>query len=292
MTFRKILCPTDFSPGSEQALRVATSLASTEDSELVIVHAWYLPPSAYSLEYAFPPAVTQELMSEARDRVDGAVQVARASGAAQVSGQLVSGVPWMKIVETLESQAFDLCVIGTRGRTGLERILLGSVAEPVVRHAPCSVLAVHPDGEPRPFKNVLVPTDFSASAQHAIELAGAMVASNGAVTLLHVIELPVAYSGKLPVVGLERELARQASEWLDAAAKTLQTRTQARVGTLYRIGYPGAQTLAAIEADRAIDLVVMGSHGRTGIKRAIMGSVAEKVVRHAHCPVLIARRRA
>lgn len=292
MTFHKILCPTDFSPGSEQALSVATRLASPEGCELVVVHAWYLPPSAYSLEYAFPPAVTQEIMSDAQGRIDAAVQVARANGARRVSGQLVSGVPWMKIVEALDNQAFDLCVVGTRGRTGLGRVLLGSVAEQVVRHAPCSVLAVHPDGEPRPFKNVLVPTDFSASAEHALELAGMMVASEGAVTLLHVIELPVAYSGKLPVVGIERELARQASEWLDAAAKKLQTRTQARVETLYRIGYPGAQTLAAIEDDRTIDLVVMGSHGRTGIKRALMGSVAEKVVRHARCPVLVARRRA
>ena len=292
MTFHKILCPTDFSPGSEQALSLATRLASTEECELVVVHSWHLPPSAYSLENPFPPAVTQQFMSEAQARIDAAVQVARANGARRVSGQLVSGVPWMKIVEALDSQAFDLCVVGTRGRTGLGRVLLGSVAEQVVRHAPCSVLAVHPDGEPHPFKNVLVPTDFSASAEHALEVAGMMVASDGAVTLLHVIELPVPYSGKLPVVGIERELARQACEWLDAAVKALQTRTQARVETLYRIGYPGAQTLAAMEDDRTIDLVVMGSHGRTGIKRALMGSVAEKVVRHARCPVLVARRRA
>ena len=193
----------------------------------------------------------------------------------------------------LDAEAFDLCVIGTRGRTGLARILLGSVAEQVVRHAPCSVLAVHPDGEPEPFRNVLVPTDFSESAGYALELAGSLVEPDGHdSTLLHVIEVPVAYGGEMPVAGLEHELNQRATKWLDATAKAVQARTSARVETHYRIGYPGAQTLHLLERDPTFDLVVMGSHGRTGIKRALLGSVAEKIVRHAGRPVLIARRRA
>jgi nucleotide-binding universal stress UspA family protein len=72
----------------------------------------------------------------------------------------------------------------------------------------------------------------------------------------------------------------------------IQAATRVTVNARSRIGYPGAQTLRVLEDDRTIDLVVMGSHGRTGIARALLGSVAEKIVRHARCAVLVARSRA
>jgi nucleotide-binding universal stress UspA family protein len=78
---------------------------------------------------------------------------------------------------------------------------------------------------------------------------------------------------------------------LDKEVERIKGATSVPITARNRIGYPGAQTLAAIDDDRTIDLVVMGSHGRTGIKRAFLGSVAEKVVRHARCPVLVARKR-
>lgn len=291
MAFKKILCPTDFSAGSARALGVATKLAARDDSELVITHSWYLPPTAYSMEYAIPPALSGELAGDAQLQLDAAVQVAMVNGAKRVTGELITGVPWLKIVELLDTRAFDLCVVGTHGRTGLARVLLGSVAEQVVRHAPCSVLAVHPMDEPKSFKNVLVPTDFSASAESAARLAADVVAPDGMITLLHTIELPISTSGQMPVLGLERELDRKAAEWLTGAAENLATKTRARVVTRHRLGAPGEQTLRVLDEDPTIDLVVMGSHGRTGIKRILLGSVAEKVVRHATCPVLVARAR-
>jgi nucleotide-binding universal stress UspA family protein len=167
---------------------------------------------------------------------------------------------------------------------------LGSVAEKVIRHAPCSVLAVGPGSEAKPFSHVLVPTDFSDSAQHALELSAQLVAPTGTITLLHVIEVPVAYSGEVPVPDFERVLDKRAAAALDQAAARLASLTSATVRVRSRIGYPGAQTLAVLDDDRSVDLVVMGSHGRTGIKRVLLGSVAEKIVRHAGRPVLVARR--
>jgi len=292
MTFTKILCPTDFSPGAERALQLAARLAGDTGAELVIAHAWYIPAAAYAVEAPFLPNVTQQMVDDAQRGLDAAVRDATAAGAKYVTGKLLNGVPWAEIVGQLEHQAFDLCVIGTHGRTGLARILLGSVAEKVVRHAPCSALAVRPDGEVKPFAHVLVPSDFSASADHAFELAARLVQPQGAITLLHVIEVPVAYSGEITDADFARDLDSRAAAALDQAATKLRTMTPVRVTTRSRIGYPGMQTLAALDADRTIDLVVMGSHGRTGIKRALLGSVAEKVVRHARCPVLVARKRA
>ncbi len=288
MTFTKILCPTDFSEGSQQAVRVATRLASEASADLVIVHAWFIPPLAFSMDAPFPPYVVQDMVDDAQRNLDAAVRDAIAAGAKNTTGQLVSGVPWSQVVEILEKQAFDLCVIGTHGRTGLSRILVGSVAEMVIRHSPCSVLAVRPDSKVAAFKNVLVPTDFSETATYALDLAGQMVDADGTITLLHVLELPVAFSGEV-APDFARDLDKKSAAALDASAARLKN---ARVTTRSRIGYPGAQTLSTIEHDPNIDLVVMGSHGRTGIKRVIMGSVAEKVVRHARCPVLVARKRA
>jgi nucleotide-binding universal stress UspA family protein len=292
MRLTKILCPIDFSPGSEQALRIAARMALDANAELVVVHAWYIPPAAVAGEHVFPAHVIQQIVDDSQRGLDDAVTRASGYGAKRVSSKLLTGTPWAEIVSELERQACDLCVIGTHGRTGMSRIFLGSVAEKVVRHAPCSVLAMRPDGEVGPFSHVLVPTDFSDSARHALELSVQLVAPTGMVTLLHVIEIPVAYSGKVPIENLERDLDRQAAAVLDKAAAWVATKTSATVRVQSRIGYPGAQTLAALDDDHSVDLVVMGSHGRTGIKRILLGSVAEKIVRHAPCPVLVARNRA
>ncbi len=292
MSFTKILCPTDFSPGAERALRVATRMASETGAELVIAHSWYIPPSSYSLEAPFPGYVTQEIVDDAQRGLDAAVREAAAAGAKCVSGKLLAGVPWSQIVRLLEDQAFDLCCIGTHGRTGIARILLGSVAENVIRHAPCSTLAVRPDAAIQPFAHALVPTDFSESAEHALQLAAEVVQPKGSVTLLHVIELPIRYSGEVRDPDFARELDKRAALALENEAADLRRQTDLNVAIRSRIGYPGAETLNAVDSDPTIDLVVMGSHGRTGIKRVLLGSVAEKVVRHARCPVLVARKRA
>ncbi len=292
MALRKILCPIDFSPGSERAMHAAVHIANQQGAELVLAHAWYVPPIAYAGEMAFPGDVVQQMCDDARRELDVATRAAIALGARQVSSKLLSGLPWSTLVGVLEDAAFDLVVIGTHGRSGLSHILLGSVAEKLVRHAPCSVLAVRPDGEPRAFTSVLCPVDFSDSSKHATELAAMLVRPGGSgITLLHVIELPVAYSGAPPMADFVRDLDKDASSALEQWASQLRTQVTVPVTTSSRIGHPGAQTLAAIERDPQIDLVVMGSHGRTGLSRLVLGSVAEKTVRHARCPVLVARKR-
>lgn len=289
MTVEKILCPTDFSSGANQALRVAVRIARETGAELVVLHAWHIPSSAYALEATFPPLVVQQIVDESQRALDRVVKEAAADGAKRVIGKLRTGVPWAQIVEELESQPYDLCVIGTHGRTGLARVLLGSVAGKVVRLAPCSVLAVRPDAEVKPFHHALVPTDFSDSAAHALELAAKVVEPTGSLTLLHVVEVPVVYSREAPLAELTRDLDKRATAALDTEVGRIGRRTALPVTPRTRVGSPGEQTLAALDDDRSIDLVVIGSHGRTGIERVLLGSVAETVVRHARCPVLVAR---
>jgi nucleotide-binding universal stress UspA family protein len=291
MTFKKILCPIDFSPGSQQAMRTAVRLANEDGAELVLFHAWHIPALVLAGE-GFPPLLGESLAEDAQRGLDDAAREATQSGAKQVTTKLASGLPWAQIVELLEREPFDLAVIGTHGRTGLSRILLGSVAEKVVRHAPCSVLAVHPHDEPAPYTHALCPVDFTPSSRHAIDLATSLVRPGGAgITLLHVLEIPVAYSGEVMITDFARDLDGRAARQLDQWAASARTKVTVSIATKTRIGYAGAQVLSAIDHDRTIDLVVVGSHGRTGVKRALLGSVAEKVVRHARCPVLVARER-
>lgn len=292
MTFSKILCPTDFSPGAQRALERAARLAADSGAELVVAHSWYIPASLYSLEAPLPANVSQQVIDDAQRGLDEAVREATAAGAKTVTGTLLSGLPWTEIVDQLERQGCDLCVIGTHGRTGVARVMLGSVAEKVMRHAHCSVLAVKPDNEAKPFKHVLIPTDFSEHVQAALELAPTLVAEQGKITLMHVSERPDAYAGDLPIPAYARDLDAHLATVLADTAARLRTRTSGQVSTRSCIGYAGAETLAVLDQDPSIDLIVMGSHGRTGIKRALLGSVAEKVVRHARCPVLVARKRA
>jgi nucleotide-binding universal stress UspA family protein len=293
MAFKKILCPVDFSPGSNQAMRVAVRLAAERDAELVLVHSWYLPPIAFSSEFTYPTELVQQLSDDAERGLEAAVGEANQLGVRRVRSQLLAGLPWQQIVEAARRDpGVDLIVIGTHGRSGLSRVLLGSVAELVVRHARCPVLTVRPDGQAAPFAHVLCPVDLSKPARDAMDLAAELTRPGGAgITLLHVLELPVAFSGELRDPDFHRDLDARSAALLDRWTAELKARVDVPVTQVTRIGRPGVQILALLEDDRTFDLVVMGSHGHTGVSRMLLGSVAEKVVRHARCPVLVAHAR-
>jgi nucleotide-binding universal stress UspA family protein len=292
MNVRKILCPIDFSPGSSRATSVAARLARDSDAELELVHAWYLPAMVYAPEIMYPAEAVQEIIDDAERQLAAAVAEAKGLGAKRVTARLLAGVPWSMIVDAAEDPTIDLIVLGTHGRTGLARVLLGSVAEKVIRHAPCSVMVVRPDGEIKPFLRVMCATDFSDSARYAAELAAALVRPGGAgVALLHVLELPVAYTREPHPPDIFRALDERSAAVLDRWATELRANATCPVATRSLVGRAGAQILHAIDTDRTIDLVVLGSHSRTGIKRLLLGSVAEQVARYARCPVLVARKR-
>lgn len=293
MTFQKILCPVDFSLGSQQAMRLAVRLANESGAELVLAHVWYVPPLVYAEDPPFPGDTMQAMIDDQRQDLATAAAEASRLGARSVTTRFLMGVPWAELVELLQGDAaFGLVVMGTQGRTGLDRVLLGSVAERVVRHAPCPVLTVPARGQVSAFRHVLCPVDFSESSRRAVALAAELVAGGGAgITLLHSIEVPVNYSGEPRVEGFAEVVDKRAARLLEDWARDLRTRVSVPVTTRSRIGSPGAQILAVLDDGRTFDLVVMGSHGRTGLRRVLLGSVAEKVVRHAGCPVVVARTR-
>lgn len=148
MTTHKILCPLDFSAGSQHAWRLAIRLARERGAELVALHVWCVPQTGLG-DFPFPRRVAEQIVVQATQQLDAAVQQARAAGVTAASSELVQGVPGWAIVDAANRDpAIDLVVVGTHGRTGLVRALVGSVAEYIVRHAPCPVLVARPDREP------------------------------------------------------------------------------------------------------------------------------------------------
>jgi nucleotide-binding universal stress UspA family protein len=292
--FHRILCPIDFSPGSRRAMEIAIQLAKPAGAELILAHAWHLPAMAAAGEYPVPPETVQALVDDAARGLAQAAGEAKDLGARVVTTSFLSGVPWEQLVAALEADpTIDLVVMGTHGRTGLRRLLIGSVTEKVVRHAPCPVLAVRDDSPIAPFRHVLCPVDFSASARRAMELAGEVAAAGGAgVALLHVLETPGTYTGELALADYLAQAEAPAARMLEQWAAELRAKVAVPVTAAVRTGNAAPEILGAIERDASIDLVVTGSHGRTGMRRTLIGSVAEKTVRHARCPVLVVRQRA
>jgi universal stress protein A len=143
MSFHKILCPIDFSAGSNEALVAAAELARNSTAPLVILHV--SETSAWQAIMGFqlvPEVIQQATNSEAKELARWEAH-AKELGVKQVSTRLLAGAPWDQIVTAARDDgAIDLIVMGTHGRTGLQHVLLGSVAEKTVRHAPCPVLVV------------------------------------------------------------------------------------------------------------------------------------------------------
>jgi nucleotide-binding universal stress UspA family protein len=140
MPFRKILFPTDFSESSRHALRYAVELARESGGSLTMLHVWDIKEYALKGETV---SLLSNIAAEAARVLADWTREAEELGAKQVATAVAEGVAWDKIVATLKKDPdFDLVVMGTQGRNGLKHALIGSVAERVVRHAPCPVLVV------------------------------------------------------------------------------------------------------------------------------------------------------
>jgi universal stress protein A len=142
MGFTKILCPVDFSPGSHEALRVASGLAREGSASLILAYIWE-PPRWSNSDVLLVPGALQDTMDAQEAELEAWKAEARQLGAKEIAVRFLTGIAWDEIVAmTRGDPAIDVVVMGTHGRTGLRHVLLGSVAEKVVRHAACPVLVV------------------------------------------------------------------------------------------------------------------------------------------------------
>ncbi|MDQ5819607.1 MAG: universal stress protein [Actinomycetota bacterium] len=282
----KILLATDGSEQAELAARTATDLAGKTSSELHVVHVPVLPPEALHVPLILGTAALEELERRGRARLDELVGRLEASGGAVGGAHFRVGSPAAEIVAQAEELGAGLVVLGSRGLGAMRRVLMGSVSDSVVRHAPCPTLVVR--GEPLTFPTkILLATDGSEEANLAASTAAELAKDTD--SELHVIHVGQVVPTFLAATEEEPgRTVREARRTLDEQVQRIEAGHETEAQAHLRYGGV-AEEVVALAEDIEAGLIAMGSRGRGGIRRALMGSVSERVVRHAHCAVLVVR---
>ncbi len=290
-----ILVPTDGSDHAARAAVHAEYLAATFDASVhllcaVDIDAHAGPFSAGGVGEEF----IDELRADARESIRDTEQRLET---AEVQTDVRTGRPSATILDYVEEADIDLITMGTHGRTGVRRTVLGSVAERVVSHADVPVLTtrVPDDGTidaAIDFEEVLVPTDGSDAVEPAVEHGLAVAEQTGArVHAVHVVYVGTGVSS--PGIATPGEvLSELESVGEDATEQVARRAREAGLDavTEVRTGTP-ADSLVEYADEADIDLLAMGTAGRTGLSRFLLGSTTEQVIRHADQPVLAVNAR-
>ena len=296
--FARLLCPIDFSDASRHAVEHATVLARWCGATIIGLHVHnpiYPPVRPLGLPNdggaVFAPAATSDRL---RQQLDDALAAVGTGGIA-VEAAIEEGSPASQILSGVTRHRADLIVMGTHGASGFERLLLGSVTEKVIRKASCPVMTVPPRAHATsqlPFRRILCPIDFSASSTRALQFALSLAQESDAeLHLVHVIEWPAdrqppplpafnlpeyrVYREHDALAELDRLVPASARDWCRPAMRVVHGRAYEHV--------------LQVAATDAIDLIVIGVHGRNALDVMIFGSTTNQVIRLATCPVLTIR---
>lgn len=282
--YRRILCPVDFSDATEDGLAVARRLAAAEPASVVLLHA---------VDFPHESVAGERLYLEVHDNVvERLEEIADTfTGAADVAVEARRGDARDAIVDLAVEESMDLVVMPSHARAGLDRLLHGSVTAEVVRTAPCPVFVVPPLaklGGP-----VVFATDFSEHAARALPHAAGLAHTLGeSLIIVHVATLVEQGIKDWRFPALTQDMVdailEEAEGELDRAREQAGDEPVDVDTRLVRGSYPAVEILQLAESVGAGALVV-GSHGRTGLTRAMLGSVAEKVMRTSPVPVLVVR---
>lgn len=292
---RNVIAATDFSEPAAAGVGWARDVARAHRATLHLVHAVY--PIEPGLAGMQPPYdLTEETLRAARGRLEEIAGEVSAGGV-EARPRFDLGQASQVIRRAARETNADLVVLATRGFGGFRHLLLGSTAERVVQQSDPPVLSVHAtDGTgARPVRHVLLPTDFSEDARLAREAAMRVfcLGEGCRIHLLHVFHMPAEYEiyWARGLSALTRGLRTQAladlEREIDAVAEELREGGLA-VATEVAEGEP-ADVIVDRAAKLGVDLIAMGTHGRSPLERTFLGSVARRVVQHAPCPVLTVR---
>jgi nucleotide-binding universal stress UspA family protein len=304
----KILVATDFGDASDVALHYGRALAHTFGATLHLLH---VAENTFLRAVPTDPHVLKAVaVTQLRDRLtDGDLTTLHAVASLETSDETAEA-----IVKYAARHAVGLIVMGTHGRAAIARLLVGSVAEKVVRTAPCPVLTVRqperdfvvPDAalgsaqhEPggvsmMTLKNILVATDFSEPSEAALTYGRALARTfKATLHVLHIVERvsDVVYGAEAYAVAipeLQQELEDSARKQLEDLLVDNDPHPLTTRQGLISSSAPAA-AIVDYAGKEGIDLIVTGTHGRGGVAHLLMGSVAERVVRTAPCPVLTVR---
>lgn len=295
-----ILFPTDFSERARAAWPYAVGLAKDGGAALHVLHVVTPPVLGSTPEgmMVVPPALVDDVLAESQGVVDELAASVRAVGL-ETHTHTSIGEAASEIVAYATEQGVGLIVMATTGRTGMAHVVMGSVAERVVRHATCPVLTVRYEGAAAPapltaggllgLRRILVPLDGSELAEAALP---------------HLVKLAKRHGAEVTLLCVTHAHALRATELVEAQVRVVQEAETYLAGVERRLAAEGVSASSVVrygEAPEEIlddirsrrpDLVAMGTHGRTGLTHLVLGSVAERVLRASPVPVLLFPARA
>ena len=297
----KVLVPLDGSEIGEAVLPWAIFLAQTRGYSLVLAQAipWPVVASDGMMGGYVPPNVYDDIMIAEREAateyLDG-VRARLVDQGVEVEVAVRDGSPYSMLLDLADELSVDAILMATHGRGGLPRTVLGSVANYVVQHATIPVLLVRADGtmpaKPPAFDRLLVPLDGSTLAERALDYATEIVRPDSTVVLVQVeapAQTPRSVAGIDAAPPSPGAVESPPAAYLRSISETMRSKGL-HVETDIRRGRPAAEILDAAQAHET-DAIVMGTHGRSGPARWLLGSVADEVVRHADRPVLLVSAR-
>lgn len=280
--YRKILTAIDGSLTSLHALEESFKLAQNEGSWITVVSV--IPPYTGDLDLVAVGNIMASMRKPCEEALKKAQELADKHKVI-IKTVCEEGEPYERIIDLAQAENCDLIVMGRRGLKRIERVLVGSVTARVIGYSPIDVLVI-PRDTTVGFKRVLIATDGSrfsnAAEKKAIDFAKSY---GGELKVISVVDVPSELYAESPRT--VDDLINKAKGYGDTVkrnAESLGIRTEAIVkeGEAYRVITDTAKDIGA-------DLIIMGSHGRTGLKRLLMGSVTEKVIGHTLCPVLVVK---
>lgn len=285
LTLAKILFATDFSPTSERALPYATAIANWFGAKLFVLHA-VTPEPHYAVPMDPLPTALDPVWQDAEQKM---TQLDQAPLLKEISHEtlLEQGSPPQVVSRIIRKEGIDLVIVGTHGRRGLSKLLLGSEAEVIFRKTPCPVLTVGPEVSRRDpqawkLKTILFPTDLSPNSLHALPFALSLAEENQAALIILHLSPMLPYASKSAI---EADLISQLKALLP-----LDAEDWCQPEFLVHFEFP-AEGILQVAQERDVDLIVMSVR-----KSAVLGTVAHspwrtasEVVSAACCPVLTVR---
>ena len=294
LQLQKILFPTDFSKCAEQALAHTVFLAEESRAEIHVLHVITIfqdQPSVVSNEIAETKEMVKKLEDVAEKQLNKILN-SHSSDDVKITTEIKRGISAAPaILEYASDNNIDLIVMGTHGRRGLGHLLLGSAAEEVVRLAPYPVFTIRELKEPKSVmqvNNILVPVDFSNHSQKALSYASEIAQSyNAQLQVLHIIEETMypafSVTGKSSIFDLVPGIKDDSRKRIEKMIKEfVSDKVKSKV---FVQGGRAANDIIKFAKENSTDLIVIATHGLTGLEHMLLGSVTEKVVRMAHCPV-------
>jgi nucleotide-binding universal stress UspA family protein len=288
----KILFPTDFSETSSAALGHALMLADRFNAALTMLHVASSRETEQDIHFPQIEPDADEVETFFEQQLAYMIGVAPAHKLQINRAVRYHNDPTKEISAYAEANHTELIIMGTHGRTGLSHWLMGSVAEHTVRVANCPVMTVRAfeeSAEVTPYLDVLVPIDFSPYSQKALRYGRTLAhLFEATLHLLHVVDLPAHPAhyglGNELLIRLSPEVQRQSREEMElliakSNALKVNYQTHVREGRAY-------SEIVRFAQEQGIDLIVMGTHGLSGLEHFLLGGTTEKVIRHALCPVM------